>query len=447
MGRNSERVARANHKTNKRMSIFRYTQVRSYKTVPNDFFVELKRYFVTQGFKIKRFQYTETSGQMVGRKDGWHLNFVPKFVLDIKQVHGVHFITFNYFARVRKIGIASGIATQGITALIGAATITGYLVAARNLVDAVGRAMDALAGNPLSVEWVEKEEAGEDAKTADPASSTVTYNTTNIQNVGPEPTNANNNIKETNTVVEHHHHYYYAGQNEQTQQMAPRAASPVAVEEPIVREIVEAPQQRLSIMPSQPSQPAYRQSDLEKELISMLERGDGLSTPEYDMPAANPFMGGANASVYDNQINSNNNHSNNNQYRDVPSPQFFSGGAYADAQTAEPAHNPFTYEDNTQLPQYNLPVQHAPLYSIEPLSYNKMDGGFRLDELREIAPAVQQPNPFFVPLNNNAMKPQQRSDDPFADLSLENVAGAYGMKTHTHQPAPITTGEYGYARN
>jgi len=409
MGRQT--LSRANHKTNKRMSIFRYSQIRSYKTVPNDFFVELKRYFVTQGFKIKRFNYTETSGQMVGRKDGWHLNFVPKFVLDIKQVNGVHFITFNYFARVRKIGIATGIATQGITALVGAATITGYLAAARNFVDAVGKAMDVLAGTPLSVEWVEKEEAGAEEAANQTNSQSVTYNTTNIQNVQADPNATSVQSKET--VVEHHHHYYYGGNPNEFAQPPQREAA--AIEEPIVEvpkiatpSVVEVAPQRLAIMPAQPSQPFY-QCDLEKELISMYERGE-YENATSSLPSANPFYGGSESSAtgaYDDN---------------VPSSHMFHGEATSTAHGA-PAANLFAYEDEP-VPQYNLPTQHAPLYSIEPMSYKQVtaDNNLKLDEIRHIAP-VATPNPFF----DYPMKSAKVADpnDPFADLLAAPAAYGY----------------------
>lgn len=394
MGRQT--LSRANHKTNKRMSIFRYSQIRSYKTVPNDFFVELKRYFVTQGFKIKRFNYTETSGQMVGRKDGWHLNFVPKFVLDIKQVNGVHFITFNYFARVRKIGIATGIATQGITALVGAATITGYLAAARNFVDAVGKAMDVLAGTPLSVEWVEKEEAGAEDSAHNTNSQSVTYNTTNIQNVQADPAN---NVQSKETVVEHHHHYYYGGAapNEFAQPPQREAIAEPKVEEQKAVVIEEAPK-RLAIMPAQPSQPFF-QCDLEKELLSMYERGE-YETATSSLPSANPFFGGSEATA--------------TAGYDEPSSHMFHGEAAATAQGGAPAANPFAYEDEP-VPQYNLPSQHAPLYSIEPMSYKQItaDNNLKLEEIRQIAP-VATTNPFFDYPMKSAKVPDP--NDPFADL-------------------------------
>jgi len=407
MGRQT--LSRANHKTNKRMSIFRYSQIRSYKTVPNDFFVELKRYFVTQGFKIKRFNYTETSGQMVGRKDGWHLNFVPKFVLDIKQVNGVHFITFNYFARVRKIGIATGIATQGITALVGAATITGYLAAARNFVDAVGKAMDVLAGTPISVEWLEKEEADTTEAANNTNSQSVTYNTTNIQNVQADPTANNMSTKET--VVEHHHHYYYGGAAPNEFAQPPQREALTA--EPLVEiptTVEEAPQ-RLAIMPAEPSRP-FQQCDLEKELISMYERGE-YENATSSLPAANPFYGGSEATAA-------------GRYEDnVPASHMFYGEASASAQGGAPAANPFVYEDEP-VPQYNLPTQHAPLYSIEPMSYKQVtaDSNLKLEEIRQISP-VAGTNPFFdYPLNAVSKPKVADPNDPFADLL--SAPAAYG---------------------
>eukprot|EP01111_Echinosteliopsis_oligospora_P009795 TRINITY_DN293_c0_g1_i1.p1 TRINITY_DN293_c0_g1~~TRINITY_DN293_c0_g1_i1.p1 ORF type:complete len:446 (+),score=108.35 TRINITY_DN293_c0_g1_i1:200-1537(+) len=443
MGKNT--VSRANHKTNKRMSIFRYSQIRSYKTVPNDFFVELKRYFVTQGFKIKRFSYTETSGQMVGRKDGWHLNFVPKFILDIKQVNGVHFITFNYFARVRKIGIATGIATQGITAIVGAATITGYLAAARNLVDAVGKAMDVLAGNPLSVEWLEKEEAGEQVETGNNTNSqSVTYNTTNIQNVQAEPSRE----ASTSTVVEHHHHYYYGGaNNEFAQPMPPQtlnAPSVPAIEAHHVAVEEEAPA-RLAIMPAEPAQPFYRQCDLEKELIAMMGRGEEIPRAAESYSAPDPFADNNTHFTGGYSADATSSHHNNR----MPSPHMFHGGAMSSVEQSAPARNLFDYEDEHPLPQYNLPVQSAPLYSIEPLSYKQQmvdnnSNNVRLEEIRQIQPVpiTTTSNPFFDVNTMNSKPKVSDPNDPFADLSLDNVAGAFGLKP-AHPPSHHA--EYGYA--
>lgn len=161
----------------KGMTVFKYTQVRKYAFIPADFLLQMKSWFQMEKFKIKKNH--RGHGHLSGRRDGIHINFVPKFLISVKQFADHAEVTFSYAARIRKIGAATAILTQGLSIVVGAVTLSSHVAQARGFVDTVTDVMDSISGRPFEVVWTEATEV--------PGAETATTTTTTTRNVAPTP--------------------------------------------------------------------------------------------------------------------------------------------------------------------------------------------------------------------------------------------------------------------
>eukprot|EP01112_Ceratiomyxa_fruticulosa_P022348 TRINITY_DN814_c0_g1_i1.p1 TRINITY_DN814_c0_g1~~TRINITY_DN814_c0_g1_i1.p1 ORF type:complete len:596 (-),score=125.98 TRINITY_DN814_c0_g1_i1:122-1909(-) len=166
------------------MKVFKFLQIRRYPYLPANFFNRLRDWFITNSFEIAMFNqnamglYTNRGGMgdgaMRGRRIGLHLNFVPKFTFEVKADPSGYILEFCYYARIRKIGIASAIITQGLTAVVGAATLAGHVATERSFVESVWRAVDSLAQGPYEIILLEGPEAIDNYRPATMSTTIIT---------------------------------------------------------------------------------------------------------------------------------------------------------------------------------------------------------------------------------------------------------------------------------
>jgi len=79
--------------------------------------------------------------------EGVHLNHKPEIELIFKEDEskGIWKIKFHHYARVRKLGIAAGVLTNGITVAVGAGTLAVHVASAKKFFHNFWENVDALA--------------------------------------------------------------------------------------------------------------------------------------------------------------------------------------------------------------------------------------------------------------------------------------------------------------
>ncbi|EFA78184.1 hypothetical protein PPL_08834 [Heterostelium album PN500] len=124
-------------KENKGMSVFDFVHSRKYYglSVPTNVIMEsIKTWWSFQKFSIDLCKHDPISGRIFGEKSGLHINFVPKFKLDVKKdpVDGAVVLHLSYYARIKKTGIAAAFLTSGLSVAIGAGTMTVHIAEAKD---------------------------------------------------------------------------------------------------------------------------------------------------------------------------------------------------------------------------------------------------------------------------------------------------------------------------
>eukprot|EP01133_Synstelium_polycarpum_P006581 gene6581-7638_t len=119
------------------LSVFDFVQSRKYYglQIPiNSLMSTLQSWWSYQKFQTDRYDPT---GFMQGRKTGLHLNFIPKYKLQVKRdADGGTIIQIDYWARLRKTGIAAALVTYGLTAAVGVGTLSMHIMEAKDFLKA-----------------------------------------------------------------------------------------------------------------------------------------------------------------------------------------------------------------------------------------------------------------------------------------------------------------------
>ncbi|KAF2073846.1 hypothetical protein CYY_004842 [Polysphondylium violaceum] len=115
------------------LSVFDFVQSRKYYglQIPVATIIEtLSTWWTYERYQTDRY---DQNGYIQGRKTGLHLNFIPKYKIQVKRdVDGGTIIQLDYWARIRKTGIVAGILSYGITAAIGVGTISYHVIEAKD---------------------------------------------------------------------------------------------------------------------------------------------------------------------------------------------------------------------------------------------------------------------------------------------------------------------------
>ncbi|EFA81093.1 hypothetical protein PPL_05929 [Heterostelium album PN500] len=119
------------------LSVFDFVQSRKYYglQIPiANLMTTINSWWSYQKYQTDKF---DPKGYMQGRKTGLHLNFIPKYKLQVKRdTDGGTVIQVDYWARIRKTGIAAAFITYGLTAAVGAGTLSYHCMEAKNFLKA-----------------------------------------------------------------------------------------------------------------------------------------------------------------------------------------------------------------------------------------------------------------------------------------------------------------------
>eukprot|EP01132_Coremiostelium_polycephalum_P002069 gene2069-2555_t len=119
------------------LSVFDFVQSRKYYglQIPIPSLMEtLASWWTYQKYQTDRY---DPNGYLQGRKTGLHLNFIPKYKIQVKRdIDGGTIIQLDYWARIRKAGIACAFLTYGLTAAIGAGTLSYHILEAKDFLKA-----------------------------------------------------------------------------------------------------------------------------------------------------------------------------------------------------------------------------------------------------------------------------------------------------------------------
>ncbi|KAM9964774.1 hypothetical protein ACTFIW_004556 [Dictyostelium discoideum] len=119
------------------LSVFDFVQSRKYYglQIPIPSLIEtLASWWTFQRYHTDRY---DPNGYIQGRKTGLHLNFIPKYKIQVKRdVDGGTIIQLDYWARIRKTGIVAAFVTYGVTAAVGAGTLSYHVLEAKSFLQA-----------------------------------------------------------------------------------------------------------------------------------------------------------------------------------------------------------------------------------------------------------------------------------------------------------------------
>ncbi|EGC34709.1 hypothetical protein DICPUDRAFT_98124 [Dictyostelium purpureum] len=119
------------------LSVFDFVQSRKYYglQIPIPSLIEtLASWWTYQKYHTDRY---DPNGYIQGRKTGLHLNFIPKYKIQVRRdADGGTIIQLDYWARIRKTGIVAAFVTYGVTAAIGAGTLSYHVMEAKHFLQA-----------------------------------------------------------------------------------------------------------------------------------------------------------------------------------------------------------------------------------------------------------------------------------------------------------------------
>ncbi|EGG22114.1 hypothetical protein DFA_02004 [Cavenderia fasciculata] len=114
------------------LSVFDFVQSRKYfgLDIPvSSLTTAIQSWWAYQKYQCDKYN---PNGFIQGRKSGLRLNFHQKYRIQIKKdVDGGTILQIDYWARIKKLGIAAAFITYGITAAVGCGTLSYFLIEAR----------------------------------------------------------------------------------------------------------------------------------------------------------------------------------------------------------------------------------------------------------------------------------------------------------------------------
>ncbi|EAL69289.1 hypothetical protein DDB_G0276285 [Dictyostelium discoideum AX4] len=176
------------------LSVFDFVQSRKYYglQIPIPSLIEtLASWWTFQRYHTDRY---DPNGYIQGRKTGLHLNFIPKYKIQVKRdVDGGTIIQLDYWARIRKTGIVAAFVTYGVTAAVGAGTLSYHVLEAKSFLQAFWQWFDG------SYQVVKVEVLLNEERTA----------------LQQEDRDGTNNVSKTTTTTNNYYNTYTNGQQQQ----------------------------------------------------------------------------------------------------------------------------------------------------------------------------------------------------------------------------------------